>query len=53
MYRKSEVHFEPLHLDLQVRSAGCIFNNTRSSLDANTVNMFVCLRIVRYPSTLE
>jgi len=42
MYRKSAVNFERLHL--QISSAGFIFNKTRSSLEANTVNMLVSLR---------
>jgi len=48
MYRKSEVQCERLF-----SSSGYIVNKTRSSLEANTVNMFMCLRIVGYPSTFE
>jgi len=39
MYQKSAVPCERLF-----SSAGNTFNKTRSSLEANTVNMLVCLR---------
>jgi len=40
MYQKSAVQFERLF-----SSSGYIVNKKRSSLDANTINMLVCLLI--------